>query len=69
MDVVLSDHLKDRIRRRNITEDEVENTIKYPEKIRKIGDKHFASKNIGRGTIEVLYEKQNYIKVITVYWL
>jgi hypothetical protein len=67
--VEYTDHAEFRIRRRKITKDEVEITIKSPEKLTKEGGRYYASKNIGRGVIEVVYEKETYIKVITVYWL
>ena len=69
MKVIFTEHIKDRIKRRKLTEDEILNTIKYPEKIDKREVKYYAKKNIGRGKIEVVYEKDKYIKIITVYWI
>ena len=48
--------------------DEVINTIKFPEKTRKIGNIYYSQKKTQQGTIEVVYKKENYIKVITSYW-
>lgn len=69
MEIVFTEHAKKRMRRRNIHEDDIVNTIKYAEKINKIGGIYFARKNIGRGSIEVVYEKDRYINIITVYWI
>ena len=36
---------------------------------RKQGGNYYAQKNIGRANIEVVYEKDKYIKVITIYYI
>jgi len=69
MNIIFTEHAKDRIKKRKITEDEVINAIKYPEKTEKREGKYYAQKNIGRGKIEVAYEKEKYIKIISVYWI
>ena len=69
MEIVFTLHAKNRLKKREISEDEVINTIKYPENTYKREGKYYAQKNIGRGNIEVVYEKDNYINVITVYWI
>ena len=69
MEIIFTEHIKDRIEKRKITEEEIINTIKYPEKTYKREGKYYAQKNIGRGKIEVVYEKDKYIKIITVYWI
>ena len=68
MEIVFTEHAKDRIKKRKITEDEVINAIKYPNKIEKKKGKYYAQKNIDRAVIEVVYEKDKYIKVITIYY-
>ena len=55
------------MKEKSINEDEVMNTLKYPESTQKIDDLYYAQKKTNQGIIEVVYEKQNYIKVITVY--
>ena len=57
MDIVLTRHVKDRLEKRKITEDEAINTIKYPEKTNKEEGKYYAQKDTGRGKIEVVYEE------------
>ena len=67
MKIVLTQHVKEQMEERGISEDEVINTVKYPENTRKIDELYYAKKKTSQGTIEVVYEKQSYIKVITVY--
>jgi len=55
------------MKERGISEDEVINTIKYPEVTQKIGEVYHAQKKTISGAIEVIYTKENYIKVITLY--
>ena len=69
MEIIFTKHAEDRIKKRKITKDEIINTIKYPEKTNKEEDIYYAQKDIGRGRIEVAYEKDKYIKVITTYWI
>ena len=69
MEIIFTEHAKGRLKKRKITEDEVINTIKYAEKTKKEKGKYYAQKDIGRGKIEVVYEKEKYIKIITLYWL
>jgi hypothetical protein len=55
--------------KRGITEDEVIQAIKNPDSTKKQEGNYYARKNIGRAKIEVAYEKDKYIKVITIYYL
>ena len=67
---VFSAHAKDRLVKRNLSEQDVVDAIVYSSITIKKQGKFYASKNIGRGTIEVVYEKtEKYISVITVYWV
>jgi len=69
MEIVFTLHAEERIIKRGISKEEVIEAIKYPENIEKKSGKYYIQKNIGRGIIEIVYEKENYIKVVTVYWL
>lgn len=73
MDIIFTEHAKERLEKRKITQDEVLNTIKYPEKLDKKHNKYYAQKDLGRGKIEVVYEIANqqgkYLNIITIYWL
>ena len=75
MKIKYTEHAKERLEKRKITEDEVTNTIRFPEKLTKEHGKYYAQKDIGRGKIEVVYgrienpEEGKYLNIITVYWL
>ena len=69
MNIEFTNHAEEMLKERKIAKDEVEMTIKSPDKLFKEEGKYYASKNIGRGIIEAVYERVNYIKVITIYWL
>ncbi len=70
MRYIFTIHAQYRIKKRKLTKKEVIDAIKQPNKILKKYNKYYIQKDIGRGTIEVVYEKtENYIKIITVYWL
>jgi hypothetical protein len=70
VEYIFTDHSKYRIRKRDLTEEEIIESINHADKILKKHSKYYAQKNIGRGTIEIVYEKtESYIKVITVYWI
>ena len=67
MEVRFTKHIKDKMKRRQISEEEIIRAIKNSNKTSKIGRKFYAQKDIGRAKIEVVYEKDKYINIITVY--
>lgn len=69
MEVIFTEHAKERMKKRKITEEEVKEVIKYPEKTDKQERLYYVQKNIQRANIEVVFEKDKYIKVITVYYM
>ena len=69
MDIEFTDHVKNRIKKRKIKEEEVINAINNPDKDYKFEGKYYAQKDLGRGKIEIVYEKDKYIKVITIYYI
>ena len=69
MDIVFTKHAKVQMKERGISEDEVITTVKLPEKTRKIGGIYYCQKRTISGVIEVVFEKEKYIKVITSYWI
>jgi len=70
MNHIFTNHAKDRINKRNLTELEVIESIEHADKILTRQDKYYAQKLIREGKIEVVFEKgENYIKIITVYWI
>ncbi|MEK6933701.1 MAG: DUF4258 domain-containing protein [Nanoarchaeota archaeon] len=50
-------HAKDQMKERGISEDEVMNTLKYPESTQKIDDLYYAQKKTNQRIIGVVYEK------------
>ncbi len=70
MKIVFTYHAENRLEFRNILKHEVLDAIKRPLITVKKHGKYYAKKELGRGVIEVVYErKENYIKVLTIYWL
>jgi len=70
MEIISTLHAELRINNRNLTKEEFLDSVRFPEMTEKKHGKYYAQKNLGRGTIEIVYEKtERYIKVITVYWL
>lgn len=70
MSITFTLHSKRQIQKRDLTEQEILESIKFPDKTLKKYDKYYFQKYIRRGTIEVVCEKtENNIKVITVYWI
>ena len=70
MNVTFTLHSKRQIEKRNLTEQEIIESIRFPDKTFKKHDKYYFQKDMGRGIIEIVCEKTaNNIKVITVYWL
>jgi hypothetical protein len=68
--IVYSGHAVLRMKRRHILNEDVENAIRFPDSLRKVGMTITVQKDIGRGTVEVPYvETEKHIKIITVYWL
>mgnify|MGYP001608060651 CR=1 FL=1 len=68
MNIVYTAHAEDKIRDRKFKKVWIEEAIKYPdETIREGKNKYYTVKKLNGITIEVVYEKERYIKVITVY--
>ena len=69
MNYVFTTHVVSRMVKRRLAREEVIEAIRTPEETTKKYGKYYARKNIGRGAIEVVYERtEKYIRVITVYW-
>ena len=66
MHIEFTNHATEQMKERNITEDEVPEIIKSG-KTQKIDDVYYSRKNLGGTNFEVVYTRENYIKVITVY--
>jgi hypothetical protein len=69
MEIVFTLHVKERIKKRKITEEEIIYAVKSPDKLNKKYGKYYAQKDIGRAKIEVVYEKDKTINIVTVYYI
>jgi len=67
MNIIFTKHAKDRMKIRNISKDEIINVIKYPEKTQKSRNVYYVQKKLDRFILEVVYIRENYIKVLTFY--
>ncbi len=70
MDIIYTIHAEEQIQERKIERVWVEETIKGPDYTkRKKPNKYIVKKKLNGKSIEVVYVKERYIKVVTVYWL
>ncbi len=69
MQIIFTNHAISRLKKRKITLEEAELAIKNPDNTRKEEGKYLSIKNIGRAKIEVVYEKDKYINVLTIYYV
>ncbi|MDP2672652.1 MAG: DUF4258 domain-containing protein [Nanoarchaeota archaeon] len=68
MKIIFTKHAEEQMKERKIEKLLVEETIKYADKTRKEGkNKYYARRKINGFTLEVVYTRENYIKVITIY--
>ena len=68
MKLVYTNHAEYSIKKRKIEKIWIEEAIKSPDKVEKEFGKFYARKKLNGFSIEVIYEKKRYIKVITAYW-
>lgn len=70
MRIVYTEHAKEQIEERKIEYPWVESAIKSPDFTeRKTLTKYVARKRLNGKSLEVVYIKERYIKIITVYWV
>lgn len=70
MKAIFTSHAEYRIKKRKLTQQEVLDAIKYPDKTIKKHGKYYYQKKLDRGTIEIVVERaEKNIKIITIYWL
>lgn len=67
MRIVYTRHLLEKVKKKRFTIEWINETIKYPDYIRIKIDKYCATKKLNGITLEVVYVKERYIKVITCY--
>lgn len=69
MKIAYTEHAEYSISKRKIERVWIEEAIKSPDLLYKDEGKYYAQKKLNNHQIEVVYVKEKYIKVITVYWL
>ncbi|MBI1970715.1 DUF4258 domain-containing protein [Candidatus Woesearchaeota archaeon] len=69
MEIQYTTHAKEQLMARKIMEVWIEETIKYPTYAVHIGYKYYAIRKLNGFTLKVVYTKENYIKVITAYFI
>ncbi|MBN2454365.1 DUF4258 domain-containing protein [Candidatus Woesearchaeota archaeon] len=69
MKVVFTLHAEEQMAERKIVKQWVEEAIKQPDFIEKEGGKHYSMKKINSHLLKVVYVKENYIKVVTCYFI
>ncbi len=69
MHVFYTLHAKRRMIKKKIDEVWVEETIRQPDLARNDSRAFYAQKKLNGKSIEVVYMKEKYIRVITVYWI
>lgn len=62
-------HALEQIKERKIHFLWVEEAIKYADITYREGHKYYASKKFNGRTLKIVYVKENYIKVITTFWI
>lgn len=70
MRIIYTKHAQEQIEERKINYLWVENTIKNPDFTeRRVLTKYLARKKLNGKSLEAVYVKERYIKIITVYWV
>lgn len=69
MDIRYTLHAEHQIKERKVEKTWIEDTIKSPDEIRRVGNKYYIVKKLNGKRLKVVYVKQSYIKVITVFWI
>ena len=67
MEIRYTYHARIQIERRKLEEIWIEETIKSPDIVKREGNKFYVVKKLNGITIEVVYLRAKYIKVITVF--
>ncbi len=70
MKIIFTIHAEFRLKKRNISKQEVIEAIKQPSLVLKKHSKYYYTKVLSRGRIEIICERtENNIKIITLYWI
>lgn len=69
MEIVFTNHALYQINERKIDRILVEEVIKSPDVTKRVDNKYYVIKSINNKKLKVVYVKQRYIKVVTLYWI
>lgn len=69
MDIVYTNHAEDQITERKIEKIWVEEAVKWPHHIQRDGDKYSVIRKLNGFTLQVIYVKERYIKIITAFFI
>lgn len=67
MKIEYSLHAWKRIGKRKLIKVWVEEAIRFPDKLERLGKKHYVTKRLNGVVLQVVYVKEKYIKIITLY--
>ena len=69
MKIIYTNHAEEQIKERKILKIWVEETLKFPDSTNRIEHKFYVIKRLNGKTLKVIYTKENFIKVITSYFV
>ena len=69
MNIVYTFHAAEQIYERKILRVWVEEAIMWPDFTRRQNNKYLVTRKLNGRSIEVVYIKEKYIKILTVYWI
>ena len=69
VDIIYTVHAEEQRKERNIEKVWIEEAIVSPDYTAREGNKYLVTKKLNGHAIEVVYVKEKYLKIITVYWV
>ena len=69
MKIIYTNHAEEQIKERKILKVWIKETIKSPNDTKRIEHKFYVIKRLNGKTLKVIYTKENFIKVITSYFV
>ena len=69
MKIIYTSHAEEQIKERKILKLWIEETIKSPDDTKRTENKFYIIKRLNGKTLKVIYTKENFIKVITSYFV
>ena len=69
MNIQYTAHAEYQLQERKAEKHWVEETVNSPDITKNFGNKVYVVKKLNGKTLKVVYVRQNYIKVITLYWI